>query len=213
MTPARFTAFWLVGQFVLLVILYHAAPWPWASRGLSMLGALIPAWALLIRANPLEHGSSGAVSARDVAALQHPLLVYLLLVASVLAPIAAAINLALPLGDNDKVLMAYWWYVTAYIAAQCLLAICWYVWWRAGAPWPALGGGILAALGTIMSAYAHGQRSVDDILAMSPWRYMWEPGAGPIDVLSRVAPKLASVEVLVFGGASIALAVVAWRKG
>lgn len=198
MTPARFTAFWLVGQFVLLVILYHAAPWPWASRGLSMLGALIPAWALLAESDLREHR----------------LLFVLLLHGSFACLVAVLLNYETPLdAEADAMLLAHRFYVFAYIATQCLLAICWYVWWRVGAPWPALGGGILAAFGTIMSAYAHGQRSVDDILAMPPWRYMWEPGAGPIDVLSRVAPKLGSVEVLVFGGASIALAVVAWRKG
>lgn len=201
MTPARFTAFWLVGQFVLLVILYHAAPWPWASRSLSMLGALIPAWALLTRADPRESEFLYALSGALLATSFWFVVTFL---TNLTTPIAAA---------PAKVVDAYRIYVPTYITAQCLLTICWYAWWRAGAPWPALGGAFLAALGTVTSAYVHAQRSAEDVLAMHPWRYMWEPGAGPVDVISRVAPQLASVEVLVLGGASIALAVAAWRKG
>jgi len=198
MTPSRFTSLWLVGQFLLLVVLFHAGPWPWASRSLSMLAALIPAWALLAMAGWDEHEFTFAG----------------MLVISFVAGVAAGLNIAaVPGSEPGAFVVAYRVYAWTYVLAQCLLVCGWLAWWRKSDILAAFGGVLIAAIGAVISSWVHGMRPIDDILAMHPWAYMWSGEHGPIDVISRVAPELVTVEVGVLGGASVVLAAMAWRKG
>lgn len=198
MIPARISAVALLLMALGLGILYHHAPYFWAARTATIVGALLPA-VFLARRMPSR-------------------------LAAVLAAVIAMLlgwTLGAGLLTSDPWL-AYRPYQVAVVGSQWLLLAIWGLWWHetAGdrALWRAcpvaLLGVLLAAGGASMATLAHwevGYRSTPP----APWD---DPRINvPADMLSRVAPELLAPEAIQIGIAvGVAAVVFLWpwvRRG
>lgn len=151
-----------------LGLLYHAGPWPWLSRTLTIVGATAPAWVLA--------GAAGM--------LPWP---WLILTALVLLA-----NLTMP------TIEAFTVYAFGNVVSQLLLTALWVVWARQtrdqlawlGAALAGIGAVVLAAIPQLVLKLYLGQGApIPD-----PWT-PWRTGEyGPVDMLSRVAPWLMGPE-------------------
>lgn len=148
-----------------LVVLYHAGPWPWMSRTLTLAGSALPL-ALLSAVLP----SAAATACSMVVVLG-------------LGTLAA--NL---LGSPRTAFASY---AIANVAGQALLTVIWWLWWFRGSSWIALLGAILATIGAGMAAYLHvlvGDPNPPDPLLR------WTDAGTPVDMISFARPALLALE-------------------
>lgn len=191
MITARTSANALLLMALGLGLLYHAGPWPWASRTLTLAGAALPAIYLARRVGtPLARLLDAAVVGCLVVTLATGLLV-------------------------EDAVASYRVYAVATVVAQWTLVAIWALWWAASVPgvrwWRrcpvAVLGALLAAIGATIATVVHLVRGQAE--PPPPWAE-WRGGEwGPVDMVSRVATELLPVEAGMIGLA-VAVALWAW---
>jgi hypothetical protein len=206
MSANRTSAAALAAMALGLGLLYHAGPWFWMSRTLTLIGSVLP---LVIFAQTLHDirplGVRAAVATLTLGGV------------GALVLMVAIANLALANGD------AYRTYAVANVLAQIGLTVVWIAWltiaWRS---WVAWLGTTMAAFGTLGFAMnAHWRFIVPDLgpssyIPPDPWDSTRSGDAGPVDMLSRVLPELLPVEMgMVTVAVAVWLLVVAlpWARG
>jgi hypothetical protein len=189
MKNARTSAVALVLMALGLGLLYHHAPYWWAARTATIVGALLPAVYLARR-------TTNRVAA--AAALVIAMMLCWTLVAGLFV--------------SDPQL-SYQPYQFAVVASQWLLVAIWALWWHQTRCWIAPIGGVLATGGAIMATVAHWIIGYGERIPPAPWD---DPRVtGPVDMLSRVAPGLLvpeAVQIVVAGVVAAAVFAVSWLR-
>jgi hypothetical protein len=206
MSANRTSAAALAAMALGLGLIYHAGPWFWMSRGLTILGSV---WPLYTLAKTLTRQHPQAVQAAVAALALEAVLVLALMV--------MACNLVVT-GEHP-----YRLYALANILSQVALSVTWMAWltiaWRS---WVAWLGTAMAAFGTVgfaMNAhlrYVGPEVGPQQYVPPDPWASTVSGDAGPVDMLSRVLPDLLPVEMgMVTMAVGVWLLVVAlpWAKG
>jgi len=169
-----------------LSLLYHAGPWFWMSRTLTLIGCALP---LAILAAALWRAMPSSVpAALAVLALETVL---------VLAAVVLVVNVSVS-GE-----VAYRVYALCNMLSQAALCLTWAAWlavaWRSVLAWLGLAGAIVGALGFGVNAHL---RFVGPVLGPpayippEPWCSTRSGDCGPVDMLSRVLPDLVLPEAM-----------------
>lgn len=185
----RTSAYALLLMALGLGVIYHAGPWPWMSRSLTLAGSLAPALLLAGQMRTARRADDG------------PAVATMLIAALFLSTFLIQIK---PGADP---MMVYANYAVANVAAQCLLAGLWVAWARdARGEVIALVGATLAAIGAAMAAYVHIYKGLWLGLANppEPWAEWRSGDYGAVDAFSRMATEMIPPEAFMM---SLALAI------
>jgi hypothetical protein len=169
-----------------LGLLYHAGPWYWASRALTVIGIALPivilAYALL-RSHPTSvQAAVATIALQAVGAL-------------------ALVVLTMNFGGSGP--LPYRFYALANILSQIALSIVWIAWltvaWRSVLAWLGTAGAMIGTVGFAMNAHLRfvgPMLGPDAYVPPDPWCSTRSGECGPVDMLSRVAPDLVTPEAI-----------------